>query len=53
MTILDVYNENAAVIMQIESAEGVKNAEAICAVEGVDAIMIGTGDLRMSLGLMP
>ncbi|KAK4704358.1 4-hydroxy-2-oxoheptanedioate aldolase, partial [Phenoliferia sp. Uapishka_3] len=50
-TMLDVYNEHAAIIMQIESREGVNNAEAICALPEVNGIMIGTADLRMDLGL--
>ncbi|KAM0749488.1 HpcH/HpaI aldolase/citrate lyase family protein [Meredithblackwellia eburnea MCA 4105] len=53
MTMIDVYNDHAAVIVQIESVEGVKNADEICSLEGVDAIMIGTADLRMDMGLMP
>lgn len=48
---LDVWNDNAAIIVQIESALGSKNAEEICAVPGVDAIMIGTGDLRLDMRL--
>ena len=48
----DVWN-NAAIIMQIESKVGCDNAEAIAAVEGVDCLMIGNGDLRMDLGLPP
>lgn len=33
-------NEHAAIIMQIESAEGVKNVEEICALPEVNAIMV-------------
>jgi len=43
----------AAVILQIESGLGCDNAEALAAVPGVDAIMVGTSDLRMDLGFMP
>ncbi|KAG8873309.1 hypothetical protein FRB97_006848, partial [Tulasnella sp. 331] len=50
-SLLDMWNNNTAIIMQIESTEGVQNAEEICAVSGVDAIMIGTGDLRLSMRL--
>lgn len=39
--------------MQIESKVGCDNAEAIAAVEGVDCLMVGNGDLRMDLGLPP
>jgi 4-hydroxy-2-oxoheptanedioate aldolase len=33
-TIFDVWNNNIAVICQIEDVEGVRNIEAICAVPG-------------------
>ena len=39
--------------MQIESKLGCENADAIAAVEGVDCLMVGNGDLRMDLGLPP
>lgn len=48
---LQVANENVAVIPQIESQLGMDNLEEIMQIEGVDAIMIGKGDLRMDLGL--
>lgn len=35
---------------QIESVEGVKSAEAIAKVDGVDAIVVGTADLSFSVG---
>ncbi|KAG9039440.1 hypothetical protein FRB95_010729 [Tulasnella sp. JGI-2019a] len=50
-SLLDVYNDNAAVIMQIESDLGAKNAEEIAAVPGIDGIMVGTVDLRLSMRL--
>ncbi|KAG9025973.1 hypothetical protein FRB95_009538 [Tulasnella sp. JGI-2019a] len=50
-SLLDMWSNNAAIIMQIESGVGAQNAEEICAVPGVDAIMIGTGDLRLSMRL--
>ncbi|KAG8868309.1 hypothetical protein FRB97_002554 [Tulasnella sp. 331] len=50
-SLLDMWSNNAAVITQLESAEAIKNAAEICAVPGVDAIMIGTGDLRLSMRL--
>ncbi|KAG8885677.1 hypothetical protein FRB97_000120 [Tulasnella sp. 331] len=49
--LLEVYNDNAAIIMQIESDLGAKNAEAIAAVQGIDGIMVGTVDLRLSMRL--
>jgi 4-hydroxy-2-oxoheptanedioate aldolase len=39
-----------SVSVQIESAEGVENAGEIAAVEGLDAIVVGTADLSFSLG---
>jgi 4-hydroxy-2-oxoheptanedioate aldolase len=39
-----------SVSVQIESAEGVENAAEIAAVEGLDAIVVGTADLSFSLG---
>lgn len=47
---LDALDEAACVVM-IETAEGVRNAEAIAATPGVDAIYIGPGDLALGLGL--
>lgn len=41
-----MMNEHIAVIAQIESRKGVENAEEIISADGVDAIMIGVGDLR-------
>jgi 2-keto-3-deoxy-L-rhamnonate aldolase RhmA len=40
-----------AILPIIESREGVKNAEAIMAVDGVTGIFIGPYDLRLSFGL--
>jgi len=47
---LDALDEAACVVM-IETAEGVRNADAIAATPGVDAIYIGPGDLALGLGL--
>ncbi len=43
-------NDEIAVIIQIESLKGIENLEAIAAVDGVDALFIGPGDLAASLG---
>jgi 4-hydroxy-2-oxoheptanedioate aldolase len=40
------------VIVQLESLRALDNLEAIAAVEGVDGIFIGPGDLSMSLGYL-
>jgi 4-hydroxy-2-oxoheptanedioate aldolase len=44
-------NEATVVIVIVEDVEGVKNADEICAVEGVDAVFLGTGDLSQEMGL--
>ncbi|OCF78245.1 hypothetical protein I204_00182 [Kwoniella mangroviensis CBS 8886] len=41
----------AAIILQIEDEEGAKNAAALAALEEVDGLMVGPGDLAWSLGL--
>ena len=38
------------VLVQIETAEGLRNLEAIAAVDGVDGVFIGPADLAASLG---
>jgi 4-hydroxy-2-oxoheptanedioate aldolase len=37
-------------VVQIETAKGLKNIEAIAAVKGIDALFIGPNDLAASLG---
>ena len=44
-------NDATMVIVQFESAEGVDNAEAIFAVEGVDMALFGTNDLTADMGI--
>lgn len=43
----------ARLFVQIESAEGVKNAEAIAGVAGVHVLFVGPADLRLSLSTIP
>lgn len=45
-------NEQACAILQIESALGVRNIEAIAALPGADCLFIGTADLAASLGYL-
>jgi 4-hydroxy-2-oxoheptanedioate aldolase len=40
------FNHNLVVIAMIETIEGVKNADKIAAVPGIDAIMVAATDLR-------
>jgi len=44
-------DEEVIVIVQIETRESIKNAEAILSTEGVTAYFIGPNDLSFSLGL--
>ncbi|CAH0038207.1 unnamed protein product [Clonostachys solani] len=46
-----VADKNIAVICQIENVLGIENAHAIAKTPGVNGLMIGSGDLRASLGL--
>lgn len=43
-------NEGIAVVVMIETPEGVDNATAIASVEGVDAVFIGPNDLSHCMG---
>ncbi|WP_458209526.1 HpcH/HpaI aldolase family protein [Haladaptatus sp. NG-SE-30] len=43
-------NDDLLVVVQIETTTGVENAEAIGAVEGVDALFVGPADLSASVG---
>jgi 4-hydroxy-2-oxoheptanedioate aldolase len=47
---LDSAAEGISVIVQIESAAGVENAEAIASVDGVDGVFLGPSDLAASMG---
>lgn len=44
--------DTISLTVQIESAEAVKNVDAIVATEGVDALFVGPSDLAASLGLL-
>ncbi|MCX8053892.1 MAG: aldolase/citrate lyase family protein, partial [Armatimonadetes bacterium] len=43
-------NRELCLMAQIETIEAVEQLDALCAVSGIDAIMIGPGDLAASLG---
>jgi len=45
------FNDNVTVVAMIESAEAVANAEAIAAVEGIDALFVGASDLTYDMGI--
>ena len=43
-------DDQVCVIAQIESREGMNNLDAICAVDGVDALFVGPSDLAADMG---
>jgi 2-keto-3-deoxy-L-rhamnonate aldolase RhmA len=47
---LGVANSETAVIVMVEDREGLEQVGDIAAVEGLDAIFVGPGDLSLSLG---
>jgi 2-dehydro-3-deoxyglucarate aldolase/4-hydroxy-2-oxoheptanedioate aldolase len=49
---LEYANQNTTVICQIESPEGLRNAEAIAATPGVDILWIGHFDLSANMGIV-
>jgi 2-keto-3-deoxy-L-rhamnonate aldolase RhmA len=44
-------NKRTTLFCQIETAEGVENAEAMAAIDGVDCLWVGHFDLSVSLGI--
>jgi len=46
-------NRETFLIAQIETIEGVRNAEAIASVEGIDGLFLGWGDLGLRVKLDP
>jgi len=49
---LAAANENLLLAIQVETAEGLANIEDIAAVDGIDVIFIGPGDLSVSIDAM-
>jgi 4-hydroxy-2-oxoheptanedioate aldolase len=43
-------NEEICLLVQVETAEALRNIEAIAAVEGVDGVFVGPADLAASMG---
>jgi 2-keto-3-deoxy-L-rhamnonate aldolase RhmA len=43
-------NEQTHLFVQVETVEAAENLDAICGIEGLSGILIGPGDLSMSLG---
>lgn len=48
---VQVLNNNTFVVAMIESPEGIENADAIAALDGIDALLIGGNDLSMEYGI--
>ena len=48
--LMSVAERSTSVHILLESAKGIANAEAIAAVEGVDALHVGVNDLSVDLG---
>ncbi len=46
-------NQNIVVFAMIETAQALDNLDAICSVEGLDAVYIGPSDLSLALGCKP
>jgi len=46
-------SDSIVVMVMVETAKGLANAEEIAAVDGVDMVFIGTGDLALSIGAFP
>ena len=46
-------NDNIAVFAMIETKQALDNLDAICSVEGIDAVYIGPSDLSLTLGCKP
>ncbi|MGC2199899.1 MAG: aldolase/citrate lyase family protein [Stellaceae bacterium] len=47
----DRLNAETALIVMLETAEGIENARAIAAVPGIDVLLIGSGDLTTDYGI--
>ncbi len=48
---LQILNRNTLVVAMVESPEGIENADGIAAVEGIDALFVGAGDLSTEYGV--
>jgi 4-hydroxy-2-oxoheptanedioate aldolase len=46
-----IINEETLVVVMIESPQALESCEAIAAVPGIDALLIGTNDLCLELGI--
>ena len=49
---VSMANDQICAVLQIESAQGLKNVDAIAALPGADCLFIGTADMAASLGYL-
>lgn len=49
---LERANDETCLLLQVETATGLENLEAIASVEGVDGVFLGAADLSASLGYL-
>jgi 2-keto-3-deoxy-L-rhamnonate aldolase RhmA len=49
--LIEALNGNTLVVAMLETPQAVDNADAIAAVEGIDALLIGTNDLAAEMGI--
>ena len=47
----EAINDAILVVIMLESPEAIENVDAIAAVEEVDVLLVGTGDLTMEMGI--
>jgi 2-keto-3-deoxy-L-rhamnonate aldolase RhmA len=48
---IEYFNENTLVVLQIETQRALDAREELLAVPGIDAVMVGPADLSISLGV--
>jgi 2-keto-3-deoxy-L-rhamnonate aldolase RhmA len=46
-----IMNENTILVVMIETPEAVENVDEIAAIDGIDVVHVGTGDLVTEMGL--
>jgi 4-hydroxy-2-oxoheptanedioate aldolase len=47
---LDRADEETCILVQVETAQALRNIDSICAVDGIDGVFIGPADLAASMG---
>ncbi len=48
---IEIMNRNTFLIVMLETPQAIDNADAIAAVDGVDALLIGSNDLAAEMGI--